>query len=53
MLIIGSLLTTLPAFYLISAFSFGENIVHHQDVILYCRSLFGSLVDDEEEVPLD
>jgi hypothetical protein len=52
MLIIGSLLTTLPAFvFNICVFFLGKIIIHHQDVILYCRSLFGSLVDEEEEVP--
>lgn len=52
MLIIGSLLTTLPAFvFNIFVFFLGKIIVHHQDVILYCRSLFGSLVDDEDEIP--
>lgn len=52
MIIIGSLLTTLPAFvFNICIFFLGKIIVHHQDFVLYCRNLFGSLVDDEDEVP--
>jgi len=52
MLIIGSLLTTLPAFaFNICVFFLGKIIVHHQDFVLYCRSLLGGTIDEDEEYP--